>query len=200
MRAVLRFYAELNDFLHPDRQKESNYSFEKEVSVREVLESLGVRHSEVELILVDGQSVDFCYVLRDGDRISFYPMFEALNITSFIRLRDHPLRQLRFLLDTRLGELARYLRLLGFDSLYRSDHEDDELVRISVAERRILLTTDRDLLRRKELTHAYCVQATDPKEQLNEIVERFDLSGNNGVRPAILRFSHDDAFPDCAHE
>ena len=178
MRAVLRFYAELNDFLTPDkRQTESSYLFEKEISVREVIEALGVPHTQVELIMVDGRSVDFSYVVRDGDHISFYPMFEALNIAPLIRLRDHTLRQLRFVLDTHLEKLAERLQLLGFDSFYRSDYEDQELFRISVAERRVLLTRDPDLLRRKELTHAYCVQATDPKEQLSEVIERFDLSG-----------------------
>jgi len=178
---VLRFYAELNDFLPPEKQRGSTYLFETEVSVGEVLKDLGVPHTQVDLILVNGRSVDFSYVVRDGDRVSFYPVFEALNIAPLVRLRRHPLRQVRFVLDTHLGELARYLRLLGFDSLYRSDYAEEELVRISVAERRILLTRNADLLRHKELTHAYWVQATDPKRQLCEVIERFDLSV--GVTP-----------------
>jgi len=175
--AFLRFYAELNDFLSEDRrQTESSYPFKDGVSVSEMICRLGVPDTQVDLILVDGRSVDFSYVVRDGDRISFYPMFEALNISPLVRLRPRPLRQVRFVADNHLGKLAKYLRLLGFDSLYRNDYDDKELAQISVAERRILLTRDRDLLRRKEITHGYVVQATDPKQQLSEVVSSLDLS------------------------
>src|SRR5262249_26639389 len=157
------------------RQTESRYSFKDQVSVREMIERLGVPHTLVDLILVDGRSVDFAHVVREGDRISFYPMFEAFNISPLVRLRQRPLRQVRFVLDNHLGKLAKYLRLLGFDSLYRNDYDDKELTQVSVAERRILLTRDRDLLRRKEITHVYFVQATDPKQQLSEVVASLDL-------------------------
>jgi uncharacterized protein with PIN domain len=175
--AFLRFYAELNDFLPENRkQTESTYSFNDGVSVKEMIECLGVPHTQVDLILVNGRSVDFSYVASDGDRISFYPMFEALNIRPLVRLRRRPLRQVRFVLDNHLGKLAKYLRLLGFDSLYRNDYHDKELAQLSVAERRILLTRDRNLLRRKEISHGYFVQATDPNQQLSEVVARLDLS------------------------
>jgi len=175
--AFLRFYAELNDFLPADiRQIELTHVFEHQLSVKEMIGSLGVPHSEVDLILVEGQPVDFSYLVRDGDRISVYPVFEALNIAPLVRLRPQPLREVRFVLDNHLGKLATYLRLLGFDALYRNDYDDEILVQISVAERRILLTRDRGLLRRKEITHGYCVVATDPEQQLIEVVERFDLS------------------------
>src|SRR5262245_17143905 len=125
--AFLRFYAELNDFLPEDRrQAESSYSCKGGVSVGALIEALGVPHTQVDLILVDGRSVDFSYVVRDHDRISFYPMFEALNINPLVRLRRRPLRQVRFVADNHLGKLARYLRLLGFDSLYRNDYRSEE--------------------------------------------------------------------------
>jgi len=189
--AFFRFYAELNDYLPAgNRQIESSHFFEDRVSVKEMIESLGVPPTEVDLILVDGHPVDFSYLVHDGDRISVYPVFEALNIAPLVRLRAHPLRELRFVLDRHLGKLATYLRLLGFDASYQDDYfssspfgrgqgegrsYDEILVQISVAERRILLTRDRALLRRKEITHGYCVLATDPEQQLIEVIERFDL-------------------------
>jgi len=177
-RAFLRFYAELNEFLPENiRQTESNYSFEDRISVKEMIESLGVPHTEVDLILVDGHSVGSSYVVRDGERISVYPVFEALNIAPLVRLRPRPLRVVRFVVDRHLGELAASLRLLSFDVLYRNDHDEEILIQISVADKRILLTRDRDLLSRKEITHGYCVHATDPEQQLREVIERFDLSG-----------------------
>ena len=172
-----RFYAELNDFLPAGkRQIEFVYSFEHPVSIKDMIESLGVSHTQVDLILVEGQPVDFSYIVRDGDLISVYPVFEGLNIAPLVRLRPRPLRDVRFVLDNHLGTLARYLRLLGFDTLYRNDYEDQILAQLSVEERRILLTRDRDLLKRARVTHGYCVRATDSEQQLIEVVRRFDLS------------------------
>ena len=140
-----------------------------------MIESLGVPHTEVELILVNGQSVDFSYVVRNDDRISVYPVFESLDIGSLLRLRDKPLRTPRFVLDSNLGRLARYLRLLGFDCLYRNDYSDAEVAEIASRQQRIVLTRDRTLLRRKIITHGYFVRAVLPREQVKEVLKRFDL-------------------------
>ena len=109
----LRFYEELNDFLAPPRRKVAfTHELTRRTSVKDLIESFGVPHTEVEIILVNGQSVDFCYIVEPGDRISVYPMFESLDISPLIRLRDKPLRNPRFVIDANLGQLARYLRLL----------------------------------------------------------------------------------------
>jgi uncharacterized protein with PIN domain len=174
--AFFRFYAELNDFLPPDRrQTDFVHPFEDRISVKDMIESLGVPHTEVELIVVEGHPVDFSYIVQDGDHISVYPVFEAVDITPLVRLRPHPLREVRFVLDNHLGKLAAYLRLLGFDTLYRNDYDDEVLARLSVEERRILLTRDRGLLKRGDVTHGYWVRATDPEQQLIEVIRRFDL-------------------------
>ena len=173
-----RFYAELSDFLPAaKRQITFEHTFEGRVSVKHMIEALGVPHPEVDLVLVNGQSVDFSYLVQDGDRISVYPVFESIDITPLVRLRPQPLREPRFVLDTHLGQLASYLRLLGFDTLYRNDYNDPELAQISQSEGRLLLTKDRGLLKRKIVSHGYCVRATDPEQQMLEVVERFDLRG-----------------------
>lgn len=175
---TLRFYEELNDFLPPDRRKVAFvHPLNNGGSVKDLIESLGVPHTEVDLILVNGVSVDFQYRVRDGDRISVYPVFEALDITPLVHLRPAPLRDTRFVLDTHLGRLAAYLRLLGFDTLYRNDYDDPTLARISVDAHRILLTRDRRLLMHKQITHGYYVRARQPHAQLLEILARFDLFG-----------------------
>ncbi|HEU5237876.1 MAG TPA: Mut7-C RNAse domain-containing protein [Pyrinomonadaceae bacterium] len=174
--AFFRFYAELNDFLSPARRQiESIHFFEGRVSIKDMIESQGVPHTEVDLILVRSESVDFSYIVQDGDRISVYPVFEAVDITPLVRVRPHPLREVRFVLDNHLGKLATYLRLLGFDTLYRNDYNDEVLARVSVEEKRILLTRDRGLLKRGNITHGYCVRATAPEQQLMEVIRRFDL-------------------------
>lgn len=180
--ATFRFYEELNDFLPPERRKaDFVHRFRETGAVKDAVEALGVPHTEIELILANGRSVDFSYRVRDGDRISVYPMFEALDITPLLRLRPQPLRVTRFVLDTHLGRLARYLRLLGFDTLYRNDYDDPELARISRDERRVLLTRDVGLLKRSAVTRGYFLRETDPRRQLHEIVARFDLS--RALRP-----------------
>jgi uncharacterized protein with PIN domain len=140
-----------------------------------MIESLGVPHTEVELILVNGEPVDFSHIVRDGDQVSVYPMFETFDATPVLRLRPAPLREPRFVLDQHLGKLAAHLRLLGFDTLYRNDYDDATLARVSSTEHRILLTRDRGLLKRSAVTHGYFVRQTDPQQQVVEVLQRFDL-------------------------
>jgi len=175
---TIRFYEELNDFL-PEVQRKVPFSCEVKQprSIKDLIESLGVPHTEVDLILVNGESVDFNYLVRDGDQISVYPVFESLDISPVIRLRPKPLRDPRFVLDTHLGKLVVYLRMLGFDSLYRNDYDDATLSDISVQQQRILLTCDIGLLMRKQITHGYFVRQRQPQQQLLEVIARFDLTG-----------------------
>ncbi len=104
-------------------------------------------------------------------------MFESVDIGPVQRLRPRPLRDTRFVVDSNLGGLARGLRMLGFDTLYRNDFADAELAQISTAERRVLLTRDKAVLKRKEITHGYYVRTTEPLDQVIEVVRRFDLTG-----------------------
>jgi uncharacterized protein with PIN domain len=140
-----------------------------------------VPHTEIDLILVDGQPVSFSRRLLGGERVAAYPVFERLDIAPIARLRPAPLRVPRFVADVHLGKLARRLRLLGFDTLYENDSGDAELVRWSVTGRRILLTRDVGLLKHKALTHAHYVRATDPGLQLAEIATALDL--HSKMRP-----------------
>jgi uncharacterized protein with PIN domain len=120
-------------------------------------------------------------VVRDGDRVAVYPVFESLDIVTELRIRRDPLRETKFVLDVHLGRLAAYLRMLGFDSRYHNCACDAELVQISVEEKRILLTRDRGLLKHSSVTHGYWLRETDSRYQAVEIVRRFDLA--RSVRP-----------------
>ena len=173
----LRFYEELNDFLPANRRKrEFTIDWRPQNSVKDMIESVGVPHTEIDLILVNGQSVDFSYLVQPDDRISIYPVFEALDIRDVTRLRPEPLRQTRFVLDTHLGKLARYLRLLGFDTLYDNDCDDATLAATAGSgDKRILLTRDHGLLMRKQVTHGYFVRNVKPEAQVREVLARFQL-------------------------
>jgi uncharacterized protein with PIN domain/sulfur carrier protein ThiS len=174
----LRFYEELNDFLPPQRRKVTfAHELTRRTSIKDLIESFGVPHTEVEVILVNGESVDFSYIVQPGDRISVYPMFESLDVSPLIRLRQKPLREPRFVIDSNLGQLARYLRLLGFDVIYRNDFADRQVAQIASHEQRIVLTRDRALLQHKIITHGYFVRADKPREQVREVLARLQLHG-----------------------
>ena len=142
---------------------------------------MGVPHPEVDLIVVNGESVGFDYGLRPGDRVAVYPVFESFDITPVVKLREAPLRKTAFVVDVNLGRLARKLRLLGFDTLYSNAYADEEIVGIAAEQRRIVLTRDRRLLHAKVVTHGYWVRSVRVGEQVAEVVRRFDLAGQ--VKP-----------------
>ncbi len=206
-QAYFRFYAELDDLLSPPRKGQSlPYAFLEAPSVKDVIEALGVPHTEVDLILVNSELGAFSYQLRDGDRISVYPVFRRLKISPLTHLQPPSEGEMRFVLDTHLGKLAAYLRMLGFDSLYRNDCQDEELAQISANQHRILLSRDRGLLKRSMVTRGYLVCAAHPRDQLIEVVRRFDLSGsiapfwrcfhcNAHLRPVAKEIVNDRLLP-----
>ncbi len=175
---TIRFYEELNAFL-PAGKKKLPFSVDipKGCTVKALIEDLGVPHTEIDLILANGDSVDFAYRPAQGDLISVYPKFESWDIGTVSRVRPVPLREVRFVLDVHLGRLARLLRMFGFDCLYRNSLEDEELVRVARLEKRIILTRDRGLLKRRSVTHGYLVRSLVPRDQLGEVMRRFDLAG-----------------------
>ena len=183
--AEFRFYEELNDFLAPDhRRRAFEARCARAATVKHMIEALGVPHTEVELVLVNSESVGFDRLLAHGDRVSVYPRFETFDLTPLLRVRDSPLRVTRFIADAHLGGLARLLRLTGFDTLYDNHYDDAEIVAIAVREGRIVLTRDRELLKRRELTHGCFVRALKPEQQAIEIFQRLDLA--RSARPFSL--------------
>lgn len=175
-RVLLRCYAELNDRLPETwRQRDIEVELIGNPSVREAIGVLGIPPAVIEVILVEGRSAGLESVLQDGDRVSLFPMFESFDVTELLRLRPRALRTLRFVADAHLGRLARYLRLLGFDTLFENDPGDREIARISAEEGRILLSRDRQLLAHRAVTHGLWIPALTPRQQVRYLIERLDL-------------------------
>lgn len=175
----IRFYEELNDFLPGHKRKLSfEHNFNGNMSIKDVIESIGVPHTEVDMILANGKPVDFKFKAKDQDQISVYPMFESIDISEITRLRPKPLRNIKFILDVHLGKLTRYLRMIGFDTLYENNYTDSFIIETSISERRIILTRDLGILKNKQVTHGYYIRSTNSKEQLKEVIDRFDLGKN----------------------
>jgi uncharacterized protein with PIN domain len=173
--ARFHFHAELNDFLPKRKQGlEISVSFESHETVKHLVEALGVPHTEVNVIIVDGMSVDFSAHLNDGNLVEVYPRLPVNNCSPIFQLQPYYMGPPRFVLDGHLGKLAVYLRLLGFDTLYRADYADDEISRISSGQNRILLTRDRGLLKRRQVRSGYYVRSLYPDEQIVEVLKRFN--------------------------
>jgi uncharacterized protein len=174
--AEFRFYEELNDFLPAQWRKRAFIRrFRGTPAVKDTIEAIGVPHTEVDLIIIDGRSVGFGEQLRGGERVAVYPVFERLDISPLVRLRPAPLRITRFVADVHLGKLARHLRLLGFDTLWRNDLDDEAIIVLARDEQRIILTRDKGILKDGRVTHGYWPRATDPTQQIDEIVRALDL-------------------------
>jgi len=172
----IRFYEELNDFLPVKRKKvQFEHSFFGQPTIKDIIESLGVPHTEIDLILADGKSVDFSYIPKENILISVYPVFESIDIKDVTLLHPEPLRTIRFILDVHLGKLARYLRVLGFDTVYENDLQDNVIIEKALEEERIILTRDIGILKNGKVTHGYWIRSQNSREQLKEVVQRFDL-------------------------
>jgi uncharacterized protein len=174
-----RFYAELNDHLPPElHQVEFNRTVSDGSTLGEVFESLEIPVNGIDLVLVNGESESLDHRLREGDRVIVYPVFDSMDVTAVTKVENRPLRRLRFVLDVHLGKLTHHLRMLGFDTLYRNDYTRDVLVKIAKGEDRILLSKSRTLLDGNVIDAGYCVKSSDPREQLIEVLQRFDLWGS----------------------
>jgi uncharacterized protein with PIN domain len=175
--ASVRFHGSLNDFL-PARRRGAVLAreFDEAPGMVDMIQALGVPHTEVDLIVVGDRAVGFGYRPADGDRVEVYGLDRPSEVSSEPGLIPAPPEPRRFVLDGHLGRLARYLRLLGFDTGYDRHADDAELARVSAAEERILLTRDRGLLKRSIVRLGYLVRHDEPRLQVTEVVGRYGLA------------------------
>lgn len=182
------FHSILNDFVAPAlRNQAIIHCFNRKASVKDMIESFNVPHPEVERILANGAAVAFDYIVQDEDDIEVYPAAENPALSQEIRLRPETPQPPAFVVDGNLGKLVRYLRLLGFDCLYRNDYHDREVAAIACEQQRTVLTRDRALLQRKIIIYGYFVRSDKPKQQTHEVLRRFHLYA--WIKP----------FTRCAH-
>jgi uncharacterized protein with PIN domain/sulfur carrier protein ThiS len=177
-KAIFRFYEELNDFLPKNRRKtDLEVDIKEKRPIKNMIERLGVPHTQVDLILVNGKPVDFTYIVQKGDRISVYPVFETLNIENVTRLRNIPLRRTKFIADTSLGDLVKLMRVLGFDVYFDVSLSFHQLIEISKKENRIILTKSKKVFKFKGLSHGMFVRDGTTVQQTKEIIDFLDLKG-----------------------
>ena len=186
--ATFRFYARLNAFLSVERRGQAfRCSCAESATTKHMIEALGVPHTEVALVLVNGTPAGLDWPIEAGDRIAVYPKFEQLDIGSLTTIEPLPPGPPRFVADAHLGGLARLLRMAGFDTLYDNNFEDAAMAELANRERRALLTRDRALLMHRLVLHGCYVHAIKPQDQLRELYQRFDLASH--ARPFSLCLS-----------
>jgi uncharacterized protein with PIN domain len=171
----LLFHGDLNVFL---RRKSQDAVIERRLaektSIKDVIESCGIPHPEVDLILVDGEAVGFAHTVAEDAKADVFPV--AYRDTDYTEKRLQTFSANRFVADGHLGSLTRNLRLFGFDVAYSKSADDRQLLEIMAAENRALLTRDRRLLMHAIVRHGYYPRSQNSDEQTIEVLRRFDLS------------------------
>jgi uncharacterized protein with PIN domain len=170
----LNLHGDLDFFVRPEsRGQRIERSLREKTSVKDVIESCGVPHPEVDLILVSGQSVDFHYTLGAGADIELYPV--GAEFPGFKEQRLQATAAISFVADGHLGKLVRNLRLLGFDVAYDPEADDPQLLRVMERENRGLLTRDRRLLMHAIVETGYYPRSQNADEQTVEVIRRFNI-------------------------
>ena len=166
--ASFSFSGELEPFLARERRGHAfQYTCARAATLKNAIEALGVPHTEIGAVTVNGEPATLQRIVRDGDTV------EVKGSDPFhIEEGSDPL----FLADAHLGGLARFLRMLGFDTVHRNTFDDAEIRRLTSEERRIVLTRDRELLKCREIQRGCYVRALKPEAQLQEVVMRYGLA------------------------
>lgn len=202
--AIITFCGWLRELVGRRRENTAivHYPVARRASVKDVIEALGVPHTEVGRLTANGQEIDFGYLLAPGDNLTVAPLTPPVDVTIPTLLRPHPLPAVRFLIDHNVAKLAARLRMAGFDTLFNPEWHDETLAGESGRQQRILLTRDLQLLKRKAVEHGHLVREEQPTRQLAEILHFYGIAAQ--VRPfgRCLRCNtvlHEVAKADILH-
>ncbi len=177
--ATFRFHGQLNELLpRGQRDRDIVYRCARAATVKNAIEALGVPHTEVGVILVNGEPANLAWPMRDGDSVVVYPCLACGGGQVLDGAPEWPLPDARFVADAHLGGLARLLRMLGFDTVFRNDIADEDIARLAEEEGRAVLSRDRELLKRRGIVHGCYLHALRPEEQLRAVVKRFGLAAS----------------------
>ncbi|MCR4417844.1 MAG: Mut7-C RNAse domain-containing protein [Ignavibacteria bacterium] len=171
----IKFYGSLKDFLPQKFKKVINHQFIDVTSVKDLIEGFNVPHTEVDIILVNGKSVNFDYLINDGDEIKVYPPDNKLKSKNLRHLYNRIRGKPKFICDVNLGGLAKNLRKLGLNVFYSNSISDDEIVKISIQSKIIVLTKDIGILKRKDVQYGYYVRNVYPQKQTIEVLKVFSV-------------------------
>jgi len=174
--ASFQFHGPLSEFIERARRgRASDYSCAGAATLTHVIEALGVPHTETGTVVVNGGPATLSRTVRDGDTVEVFPRRPADEETGRVPL---------FVADAHLGGLARMLRMLGCDTAYAPAIHDDEMVAMCSREGRVVLTRDRELLKRRDVLRGCFGHARKSEPQLIEVAARYSLAERS--RPFTL--------------
>jgi uncharacterized protein len=184
------FSSELETFLEREKRGHAfQYTCARAATLKNAIEALGVPHTEIGAVTVNGQPATLQRIVREGDTV------EVKGSDPFyIEKGSDPF----FLADAHLGGLARFLRMLGFDTVHRNAFDDAEIRRLASEEPRIVLTRDRELLKCREIRRGCYVRALKPEAQLQEVAARYGLAPL--ARPFTLCLHCNLALESVSHD
>lgn len=191
-RIHLHFSPPLLLFLkRKDKKPILSYDLNRTSTIKDIIESFGVPHTEIGHILSDDREIDFSHRPNGSKLIQIRHVDAPFNVLKPTLLRKQPLKKIRFIVDVNVGRLSQLLRLIGLDTEYIPEASDETIAEISHQENRIVLTKDRGLLKRKKITYGRFVRAIHPEQQLKEIVCFFGLKGPFNTFSRCLRCNSD---------
>lgn len=158
-----------------DGEQIFSHTIHRKASVKDVIESLGIPHPEIGRLTIHGTDIGFDYIVQHDDHIEIFPLVPLVDVLTPTLLRPSPLADIRFVVDVNVGKLASLLRMAGFDTAYHNNLRDTEIAQIAVNEKRIVLTRDTLLLKRKIVEYGHLIRETDPQKQLGEVINLFGL-------------------------
>jgi len=174
--ATIRVYEELNQFLPIEwRKRDVKAYWAGTSSIQDIMIALGIPLSEIDLVLCNGASVNFKYHVPDGARLSVYPVFESFDVSPITRMREMPLREVKFIVESGMDELLMKLRSLGFDSHYSDSVDDSCLINQAIDEKRIIITRRSQFIERHRPPRAVYIDETRVSDQMHFLVERLHL-------------------------
>jgi uncharacterized protein with PIN domain len=157
------------------------YPLDRRATIKDIIEAVGVPHTEVGRIVYGSQDLTFQFIPAGGERIDIYPFTRHIGVTQTTVLRPDPLPWLKFLIDINVAKLARNLRMAGLDATLVADPAIAEIARLANSEQRIVLTRNRELLKIRTIRFGQLLRSMDSQAQLIEVVRRYGLDGN--LRP-----------------
>lgn len=176
MEAIVRFLGELRSMVAGcDADGLLRYPVTRRASIKDVIEALGVPHTEIERIVVLGRERGFTLPVEPGQAITVHPADPPLDVTRPTVLRPDPLARLTFAADANVGRLATLLRLLGYDTTYAPQADDAALAAHAAQTGRVVLSRDRGCLKRTAIVFGHWIRANDPQEQLRDVARRYGL-------------------------
>ena len=151
------------------------YVLKRRASLKDILESQGIPHTEVAQIFLQDTEAGFDFIPEGGEVIDVMPFTDAVSVFASTLLRPRPTRLSKFMVDINVKKLARNLRIIGIDTTLVPEMRLADIGSFATSQQRILLTRNRELLKCNSVVHGHLLRSENHVIQLQEVVKRYEL-------------------------